>query len=75
MKKQLIGTVKSAKMMKTAVVDVVHFQVHPKYLKRIKVNKSYTVHNEVEAKEGDRVQMKEIRPMSKNKHWQITKVI
>lgn len=75
MKKQLIGTVKSAKMMKTAVVDVVHFQVHPKYLKRIKVNKSYTVHNEVEAKEGDRVQMKEIRPKSKNKHWQITKVI
>ena len=75
MKKQLIGTVKSAKMTKTAVVDVVHFQVHPKYLKRIKVNKSYTVHNEVEAKEGDRVQLKEIRPMSKNKHWQITKVL
>jgi small subunit ribosomal protein S17 len=75
MKKQLIGTVKSAKMMKTAVVDVVHFQVHPKYLKRIKVNKSYTAHNEVNAKEGDSVQLKEIRPMSKNKHWQITKVL
>jgi small subunit ribosomal protein S17 len=75
MKKQLIGTVKSAKMMKTAVVDVVHFQVHPKYLKRIKVNKSYITHNELNAKEGDRVQLKEIRPMSKNKHWQITKVL
>ncbi len=75
MKKQLIGTVKSAKMTKTAVVDVVHFKVHPKYLKRIKVNKSYTAHNEINAKEGDQVQMKEIRPMSKNKHWQITKVI
>jgi len=75
MKKQLIGTVKSAKMQKTAVVDVVHFKVHPKYLKRIKVNKSYTTHNEIDAKEGDRVQLKEIRPMSKNKHWQITKVI
>jgi len=75
MKKQLIGTVKSAKMMKTAVVDVVHFKVHPKYLKRIKVNKSYITHNDVNAKEGDRVQLKEVRPMSKNKHWQITKVI
>lgn len=75
MKKLLIGTVKSAKMTKTAIVDVVHFQVHPKYLKRIKVNKSYAAHNEVGAKEGDRVQLKEIRPMSKNKHWQITKVL
>ena len=75
MKKQLIGTVKSTKMQKTAVVDVVHFQVHPKYLKRIKVNKSYTTHNEIDAKEGDRVQLKEIRPMSKTKHWQITKVL
>ena len=75
MKKLLQGTVKSAKMTKTAIVDVVHFQVHPKYLKRIKVNKSYAAHNEVDAKEGDTVQMKEIRPMSKNKHWQITKVL
>ena len=75
MKKHIIGTVKSAKMVKTAVVDVVHFQVHPKYLKRIKVNKSYTAHNEVGAKEGDRVSLKETRPISKNKRWQITKVL
>lgn len=75
MKKHLTGTVKSAKMQKTAVVDVVHFKVHPKYLKRIKVNKSYITHNEVGAKEGDIVNLEEIRPMSKNKHWQITKVI
>lgn len=75
MKKHVIGTVKSAKMMKTAVVDVVHFQVHPKYLKRIKVNSSYTAHNEIGAKEGDRVRLEETRPISKNKHWQITKVL
>ncbi|HAI22601.1 TPA: 30S ribosomal protein S17 [Candidatus Collierbacteria bacterium] len=75
MKKHLTGTVKSAKMIKTAVVDVVHFQVHPKYLKRIKVNKSYTAHNEIGAKEGDSVRLEETRPISKNKHWQITKVL
>lgn len=75
MKKQLIGTVKSAKMTKTAIVDVVHFQVHPKYLKRIKVNKSYAVHNEIGAKEGDKVRLKETRPISKNKHWEIIKVL
>ena len=75
MKKHLTGIVKSAKMMKTAVIDVVHFQVHPKYLKRIKVNKSYTAHNEVGAKEGDNVRLEETRPISKNKHWKITKVL
>lgn len=75
MKKNLIGTVKSAKMTKTAIVDVVHFKVHPKYLKRIKVNKSFAAHNEVGAKEGDRVRLEETRPISKNKHWQITKVL
>lgn len=75
MKKQLIGTIKSAKMTKTAIVDVVHFQVHPKYLKRIKVNKSYAVHNEIGAKEGDRVRLKETRPISKNKHWEIIKIL
>ena len=75
MKKHLTGTVKSAKMQKTAVVDVVHFKVHPKYLKRIKVNKSYAVHNEIGAKEGDKVRLKETRPISKNKHWEIIKVL
>jgi small subunit ribosomal protein S17 len=75
MKKHVIGTVKSAKMTKTAIVDVVHFKVHPKYLKRIKVNKSYSAHNEIGAKEGDSVRLEETRPISKNKHWIITKVL
>jgi small subunit ribosomal protein S17 len=75
MKKHVIGTVKSAKMTKTAVVDVVHFQVHPKYLKRIKVNKSFMAGNDLGAKEGDSVRLEETRPTSKNKHWQITKIL
>lgn len=75
MKKHLNGVVTSAKMTKTAIVDVVHFKVHPKYLKRIKVNKSYTTHNEINAKKGDNVRLEETRPISKNKHWQITKVL
>ena len=75
MKKHVNGTVKSAKMMKTAVVDVVLFKVHPKYLKRTKVNQSYTEHNEFGAKEGDSVRLDETRPISKNKHWQITKIL
>ena len=75
MSKQIVGTIKSAKTINTAIVDVVNFKVHPKYLKRIKVNKSYACHNALGAKLGDRVSIKEIRPISKTKHWQITKII
>lgn len=73
--KQIVGTVKSAKNINTAIVDVVNFKVHPKYLKRIKVNKSYAAHNTLGAKVGDQVSIKETRPISKTKHWQITKVL
>lgn len=75
MRKHLVGTIKSDKGQKTAIVDIVRFKVHPKYLKRIKVNKSYAAHNEIGAKLGDRVRIEETRPISKNKHWQITKVL
>jgi small subunit ribosomal protein S17 len=74
MSKQIVGTIKSAKTINTAIVDVVSFKVHPS-LKRIKVNNSYACHNTLEAKLGDRVSIKEIRPISKTKHWEITKVL
>ena len=73
--KHLIGTVKSDKNLKTAIVDVVRFKVHPKYLKRIKVNKSYAVQNDLGAKVGNRVRLEETRPISKTKHWKISKII
>lgn len=75
MTKHLIGTVKSDKATNTAIVDVIRFKVHPKYQKRIKVNKSYAAHNTLGAKTGDRVRIEETRPLSKTKHWQITKVL
>ncbi len=73
--KHLLGTVKSDKNIKTAIVDVVRFKVHPKYLKRIKVNKSYAVQNDLGAKVGNRVRLEETRPISKTKHWKISKII
>lgn len=73
--KHLTGTVKSDKNLKSAIVDVVRFKVHPMYLKRIKVNKSYSVQDDLGAKVGDRVRIEETRPISKTKHWKITKII
>ncbi|KKT39432.1 MAG: 30S ribosomal protein S17, small subunit ribosomal protein S17 [Candidatus Collierbacteria bacterium GW2011_GWC1_45_47] len=75
MKKHLQGVVKSDKMTKSATVIVTRFKVHPKYLKRSKVTKSYLAHNEIGAKAGDTVLMEETKPISKNKAWQITKVL
>jgi len=75
MRKHLTGTVKSDKMIKTAVVDVIRFKVHPKYLKRIKVNQSFAVHNELGAKVGQRVQIEETKPISKTVRWEITKIL
>lgn len=75
MKKQLQGVVKSDKMNKAATVEVTRFSVHPKYLKRIKITKSYAVRNEVSAKAGDSVIIEETKPLSKTIHWQIVKVI
>jgi small subunit ribosomal protein S17 len=75
MRKHKLGTVKSDKNTNTAIVDVINFKVHPKYLKRIKVNKSYPSHNILGAKVGDRVRIEETKPISKTKHWEITKII
>jgi len=75
MKKHLTGIVKSDKMTKSATVVVTRFKVHPKYLKRIKVTKSYTTHNEIGAKAGNSVMIEETKPISKNKSWKIIKIL
>ncbi len=73
--KHLLGTVKSDKNLRSAIVDVISFKVHPKYLKRIKVNKSFAVQNDLGAKVGNRVRIEETKPISKTKRWIITKII
>jgi small subunit ribosomal protein S17 len=75
MKKTLTGQVVSAKMTMSATVAVTRFHMHPKYGKRVKRSKKYLVHNALDAKEGQIVAIEETKPMSKNKHWQITKII
>jgi small subunit ribosomal protein S17 len=75
MKKRLKGIVKKAAMEKSAVVVVSRIVVHPKYKKRTKRTTSYIVHNELKVKPGDKVEIEEIKPMSRHKHFTITKII
>lgn len=70
MAKIFSGKVVSSKMQKTVVVLVERKFRHPLYKKVINRHKRYKVHNEkLELKEGDLVRIKEIRPISKEKHF------
>ena len=75
MKKILTGIVKKAAMEKSAVVTVDRIVVDPKYKKRTKKTRSYIVHNQLNAKAGDRVKLEENKPMSRHKRFAIIKII
>jgi len=75
-KRQLTGIVVSNKMAKTVVVKVERIKKHPKYKRRYKVHKKYKAHDEKnEYKIGDKVIIKECRPISKEKRWRVIKKI
>lgn len=71
-KKILSGVVVSDKMKDTVVVEVSRFVEHPKYKKRIKINKKYKAHDMGNTKKvGDKVEIEETKPISKTKHFKI----
>lgn len=69
--KQLTGTVISNKMAKTAVVRVDRSFRHPTYSKIVRRSKNYLVHDEKGVKVGEKVVIKESRPLSKRKRWTV----
>jgi len=71
-KRILKGTIVSDKMQKTVVVAVTRLKKHPKYKKYYKVTKRFKAHDEAGAYHtGDKVIMREGKPMSKEKRWVI----
>lgn len=70
--KVLKGTVISDKMAKTVVVEVERFIKHAKYGKYFKRSKNYKAHDpENRAKVGEVVEIRECRPISKDKHFEV----
>jgi len=70
--KILKGVVVSDKMDKTIVVEVTRYVEHPKYGKRVKKNKRYKAHDENNLKKtGDMVEIEEVKPLSKDKHFKV----
>jgi small subunit ribosomal protein S17 len=74
--KKLTGVVVSDKMQKTVVVAVSRYVKHPKYGKFINTTKKYKAHDEAgDFKAGDKVEIQETRPISKDKSFVVTKKV
>lgn len=72
----LQGVVVSDKMDKTVTVLVERRVKHPLYGKIVVQTKKYHAHDEQnDAKEGDRVEIAETRPVAKTVAWKVVKVI
>jgi len=75
-RKTLEGIVVSNKMQKTAVVSIVDSVMHPLYKKVVKRTKKYKVHDENnECQIGDKVEIMETRPLSKDKYFRLVRVV
>lgn len=73
-RKRLSGVVVSNKMKDTLVVSVDRIVAHPVYKKRRTLSKRYKAHyTEGEYSVGDKVEIEETKPMSKDKRWLVIK--
>ena len=71
-----VGRVVSDKMDKTVVVAIVDNVKHPLYKKIVKRTVRLKAHDENNAcKVGDRVEVMETRPLSKDKRWRVVEII
>ena len=70
------GLVLSDKREKTITVEVKRLVKHEKYGKYIRRSTKYHAHDEKnEAKKGDRVEIYETRPLSKQKRWRLLRIV
>jgi len=74
--KELVGIVVSDKMLDTKIIAVNDRIPHKKYKKVVTRTKRYVVHDsEFNTKTGDKVRIKETRPISKTKRWVLINVL
>jgi small subunit ribosomal protein S17 len=68
--KSLTGVVVSASTPMTVIVSVVSTHRHPLYRKAVKKTKHFAVHNPTQTiAVGDKVLIRETRPITKTKHF------
>lgn len=75
-KRSLVGVVVSDKMDKTIVVSVERRVRHTRYNKQVSKSARYKAHDATgDAKNGDKVAIRECRPLSKDKKWILKDVL
>jgi len=71
-----VGIVTSDKMRKTRRVEIPRLVKHPKYGKFLRRRTVCYVHDETEqSHEGDTVEIRESRPRSRSKRWELVRVV
>lgn len=74
--KERVGTVVSDKMDKTVVVAVENRAPHPKYKKIVVKTRRFKAHDEENnCNVGDRVRIRETRPLSRTKRWEVADIL
>jgi small subunit ribosomal protein S17 len=75
-KRKLVGVVIGDKMDKTRVVVVTRRLAHAKYGKYMTRRAKYKAHDEKnEYRVGDRVEIVESRPLSREKRWRVERLL
>ena len=76
LRKTRVGMVVRDKMDKTVVVAIIDNVKHPLYKKIVKRTVRLKAHDEKnECRVGDRVEVMETRPLSKDKRWRVIEII
>ena len=76
LRKELEGTVISNRMEKSVVVRVDRQVRHPLYQKIIQRSSKFMAHDEEnKCRVGDRVVIRESRPISKTKCWRVVSIV
>ena len=70
-----VGIVASDKMEKTVVVRVDRLVKHPKYRRYVRRTSKFMAHDEQGATIGDKVRIRETRPMSARKRWRVVEIL
>ncbi len=75
-RKTLVGVVVGDKMEKTVSVSITRTVKHPHVGKYMTKTTKLMAHDEKKQdRQGDKVKIKEVRPISKNKKWMVVEIL
>ena len=74
-RRRLTGTVVSAKMQKTVIVEISRTYRHPLYQKVVSSLNRVKAHDELGCRDGDEVRIVESKPISRDKRWVVEEIL